>query len=228
MKKRWYLESWVIAIMFALWFVYFIPSIIGIVLLILRKKQDKFNLQLYETTEQKLNNMIAFNEQIGFKRYEDVTNKIAEIETDFSSKKESLELELQSLKNNREQEKENLLSEVKDERNRILSSIDDINRSFQNSKQEKEKELSDLNSVIAKNNEIIIELNNKIDSLHNTEIQKEKQIKTQIKKISRIKELYQSITYAVNNFFDYIPNEAEVNIPKMTCLKLNKLPLVYH
>ena len=105
MKKRWYLESWVIAIMFALWFVYFIPSIIGIVLLILRKKQDKFNLQLYETTEQKLNNMIAFNEQIGFKRYEDVTNKIAEIETDFSSKKESLELELQSLKNNREQEK---------------------------------------------------------------------------------------------------------------------------
>lgn len=187
MKKRWYLESWVIAIMFALWFVYFIPSIIGIVLLILRKKQDKFNLQLYETTEQKLNNMIAFNEQIGFKRYEDVTNKIAEIETDFSSKKESLELELQSLKNNREQEKENLLSEVKDERNRILSSIDDINRSFQNSKQEKEKELSDLNSVIAKNNEIIIELNNKIDSLHNTEIQKEKQIKTQIKKYQGLK-----------------------------------------
>lgn len=223
MKKRWYLESWVIAIMFALWFVYFIPSIIGIVLLILRKKQDKFNLQLYETTEQKLNNMIAFNEQIGFKRYEDVTNKIAEIETDFSSKKESLELELQSLKNNREQEKENLLSEVKDERNRILSSIDDINRSFQNSKQEKEKGLSDLNSVIAKNNEIIIELNNKIDSLHNTEIQKEKQIKTQIKKISRIKELYQSITYAVNNFFDYIPNEAEVNIPKNDLLEAEQI-----
>ncbi|WP_446897482.1 DUF4041 domain-containing protein [Clostridium sp. LBM24168] len=40
MKKKWYLQTWFIAIMFAFWF-FIIPGIIGIILLILSIKQDK-------------------------------------------------------------------------------------------------------------------------------------------------------------------------------------------
>ena len=40
MKQKWYLKTWVICILFAFWFVYGIPLIIGIILLILKRKED--------------------------------------------------------------------------------------------------------------------------------------------------------------------------------------------
>ena len=41
MKKKWYLKTWLICILFALWFLYGIPLLIGIVLLILKNRQEK-------------------------------------------------------------------------------------------------------------------------------------------------------------------------------------------
>lgn len=41
MKQKWYLRTWVIALCFAFWFAYGIPLLIGIILLILKNKQEK-------------------------------------------------------------------------------------------------------------------------------------------------------------------------------------------
>lgn len=40
-KRKWYLKTWIIAALFALWIVYFIPPIIGIILLVKKRKEDK-------------------------------------------------------------------------------------------------------------------------------------------------------------------------------------------
>ena len=49
MKQKWYLQTWLICVLFALWFLYGIPLIIGIVLLVLKTKEDK---KLAETITQ--------------------------------------------------------------------------------------------------------------------------------------------------------------------------------
>ncbi|WP_373216552.1 DUF4041 domain-containing protein [Ruminococcus sp. 5_1_39BFAA] len=41
MKKKWYLQTWLICVLFAFWFLYGIPLLIGIVLLVLKSKDDK-------------------------------------------------------------------------------------------------------------------------------------------------------------------------------------------
>lgn len=49
MKKKWYLKTWIICILFAFWFACGIPLLLGILLLILKNKQDKENSIMYET-----------------------------------------------------------------------------------------------------------------------------------------------------------------------------------
>lgn len=222
MKRKWYLGTWIIAIMFALW-IFLIPPIIGIILLILRTRQDKQNFELYKTKEKELNDMIQFNENIGFHRYEDITNEVNKIKSDFSAEKIGLESEIQSLKNNRDHEKERLLLEVKDERDKLISSIDEINRDFLKTKSKKDQEISNLNSIIEKNNEIISELNTKIKKLEKDESRKEKQIETQTRKLSRIKELQGSITYCINNFFNYEPSNSEIILSKNDILESDQI-----
>ena len=41
MKKKWYLNTWLICLLFAFWFAYGIPLLLGIVLLILKNKAEK-------------------------------------------------------------------------------------------------------------------------------------------------------------------------------------------
>lgn len=49
MKQKWYLKTWFIAILFALWFLYGIPLIIGIILLCIKNKKDKQFQKSYDT-----------------------------------------------------------------------------------------------------------------------------------------------------------------------------------
>lgn len=49
MKQKWYLKTWIICVLFACWFIYGIPLLLGILLLILKNKQDKEISLLYET-----------------------------------------------------------------------------------------------------------------------------------------------------------------------------------
>lgn len=48
MKQKWYLKTWFICVLFAFWFVYGVPLLLGIILLVLKNKQDKDNLLIYE------------------------------------------------------------------------------------------------------------------------------------------------------------------------------------
>ena len=108
MKRKWYLQPWLIAIMFALW-IFLIPPIIGIILLILYYKENKKITAFYTDKDKQLSDMIAFNEKIGFSRYEDVTNEIQTIRDNFEKEKSDLQQEIDSLRQNKEQEKEKIL-----------------------------------------------------------------------------------------------------------------------
>ncbi len=41
MKRKWYLQTWLICLLFAFWFVYGVPLLLGIVLLVLKNKAEK-------------------------------------------------------------------------------------------------------------------------------------------------------------------------------------------
>ena len=214
MNKKWYFEPWVIAIMFALW-IFLIPPIIGIILLILRKRQDKQNLELYQTKEKELNDMISFNEQMGFKRYEDITNEVERIRTNFKLERDNLEKEISSLTKNRDLEKEKLLEETKRERQEILSTIDRERQEFVKAKSRRDKELTELNEIISKNNESIEELDKRIQKLKTSELKIEKQITSQKNKLLKIKELYKSVDYCITNFLEFEPQAELIKLPEI-------------
>lgn len=69
--KKWYLQTWFIAIMFALWFLYGIPLIIGIVLLFIQRRELN-----------KLNN--------SYGTYDELQSKISSLSTDYAKKNAEL------------------------------------------------------------------------------------------------------------------------------------------
>lgn len=189
MKQKWYLQTWLICILFGLWWLWGIPLIIGIILLVLSIKQSKQNKLIF------INNQNLLNE-IGAERYDDVTNKINAIELDFEIKKNNLNLEIERLQNNMESEKQKILADIEFERLTASNKLNDINDTISN----KESLITQLNFEIER---LTVE-NDKLD----------KQMQSQIKKISKVKELYKSVDYVINNFFNYIPNDLLLKIPQ--------------
>ena len=57
------------------------------------------------------------------------------------------------------------------------------------------------NKIISENNSIIAKLREEISSLSEKEAKLSKQVATQTRKLSRSKELFQSVSYAIDNFF---------------------------
>lgn len=81
MKRKWYLQTWFICILFACWFLYGIPLIIGIILLLFKNKEDKRILQQAEQAaqfEEKLNTL-------GATEYFEVKQKIDSMNEEISS-----------------------------------------------------------------------------------------------------------------------------------------------
>lgn len=222
MKRKWYLQPWLIAIMFALW-IFLIPPIIGIILLILYYKENKKITAFYTDKDKQLSDMIAFNEKIGFSRYEDVTNEIQTIRDNFEKEKSDLQQEIDSLRQNKEQEKEKILSEIQEEKEKLLKSVDSITADLEKTKREKNSEISCLNDLIATNNSTIKELNSKILTLSDSIQKKEKQLSNQSTKLSRIKELYKSTEYCIENFFNYVPSDSSFVMPDKDLLESEEL-----
>lgn len=222
MKHKWYLQPWIIAIMFALW-IFLIPPVIGIILLILYYKENKKITTFYANKDKQLSDMIAFNEKIGFSRYEDVTNEIQTIRADFEKEKSGLQQEIISLQQNKEQEKQKILAEIQEERESLLQSIDSINADLEKTKEEKNSEISCLNNLISNNNDTIKELNSKILALSDSIQKKEKQLSNQSAKLSRIMELYKSIEYCIENFFNYTPPDSSFVMPDTDLLESEEL-----
>lgn len=168
MKKRWYLETWVIAICF-FFGIFGIPALIGGILIIFRYLQDKNNLKLFNETnqqvndlshknielEEKIQNLLNRNEEIGISTYEEVSAKLEELR----------------------------------------------------------KEIQDSNIIIANNNSKIADLNTEIQNLEKDVQNKEKQVFTQINKIRKIKELYKSIEYYIDNFLHPYDENQRVIVP---------------
>lgn len=74
-------------------------------------------------------------------------------------------------------------------------------------------EIDKTNINIANNNQIINELNDKINDLIQKEEKIEKQLTTSQNKLNRSKELYKSVTYSIDNFLSYSPelNNCKLN-----------------
>lgn len=85
---------------------------------------------------------------------------------------------------------------------RTKKSADDYSR---NVRSKAEQSVSSLTEEIDKKKATIAELNESINSLTETESRRQKNLKTAVNKLTRSKELYGSVTYAIDNFFNYAP-----------------------
>lgn len=85
---------------------------------------------------------------------------------------------------------------------RTKKSADDYSR---NVRSKAEQSVSSLTEEIDKKKATIAELNESINSLTETESRRQKNLKTAVNKLARSKALYGSVTYAIDNFFNYAP-----------------------
>ena len=193
MQKKWYLSTWVIVIMFAAW-IFIIPPIIGIVLAILRLKQEKKNELMFEEAQADLQKMKDFNESIGFHRYEDVTSKVEEIN-----------LEIQELLTEKETKKEEIILEAKAEKDLIIQEMNEQKDNLESVIISLNQKISELNNIIAQNQSKVSDLNISISELNEKEAKKTKQLTNQENKLRRLKELYKSVEYCIQNFFAFTP-----------------------
>ncbi len=84
----------------------------------------------------------------------------------------------------------------------IKKSADDYSK---NIRARAEQSISSLMEEIDKKKATIAELNESINSLTETESRRQKNLKTAVNKLTRSKALYGSVTYAIDNFFNYAP-----------------------
>ncbi len=187
MKNKWYLQAWIICLCFALWFLV-IPLVVGIVLLVIQMKQSKENCKSYDQMKKLL-------DEVGVERYSDLTEKISNIENDFEIKRQNLTNEIIRLENDREKEKQKILNEIS------------VQQAAANAN------LANIENSINEKNSIITQLNLEIERLSLDNDNLSKQAQSQIKKISKIKELYKSVSYAIDKFFNFIPSDTMISIP---------------
>ena len=222
MKRRWYLGTGIIAICF-FFGIFGIPALIGAVLIVLRYLQDKKNLQLCNQInqqtndltkknselEEKVQNLLKYNEEIGLSTYEEVNKEIERIRTNFEQEKQNLISEIDNFKQTYESEKERLVNEA--------------NKQINEEQMQKQSEISSLDAIIDKHTKIESSLSTKISELNDSIQKKEKQLQSQSNKLSRIKELYKSIEYCINNFVEYVPREYEILLNKFDLEEADEL-----
>lgn len=213
MKKKWYLSTPVIVILFSAW-LFIVPPILGIVLAILRFKQERENKKAYSDALQEVQKMQDFNNSIGFSRYEDVTNEIARMTTEFETQKSSLQQEISDLTKKRDEKLQMLLTETKAERDSILRAATDEKAQVDAELSALNSRLAELNEMIANNNTEISNQLHRLEDLQQNQQKLDKQILSQENKLRRIKELYKSIDYCVSNFFEYIPQSEYAKLPE--------------
>lgn len=85
---------------------------------------------------------------------------------------------------------------------RTKKSADDYSR---NVRSKAEQSILSLTEEIDKKKATVAELNESINSLTETESRRQKNLKTAVNKLTRSKALYGSVTYAIDNFFNYAP-----------------------
>lgn len=104
-NKKFFLQTWFIALMFACWFLYGIPAIVGIVLIILQSRENKKLLTKYGDHEQitaEIDKLKADyktqkeSQQAEFENSANILNqKIDKLQADYQTKKESQQAEFE-------------------------------------------------------------------------------------------------------------------------------------
>lgn len=166
MKQKWYYQTWFISILFAFWWMYGIPLVIGIILVIIKARVDNQNNRIFIEKENLLKERENLLNEIGASRYIDVTNKVTNMETELNKRQLFFE-----------------------------------------------NQFIELNNDINKKESILTQLNIEIERLTLENDKAEKQIQSQVKKLNKIKELYKSVDYAINNYFNYTPDDTMLKIP---------------
>lgn len=160
-KRKWYLQTWFIAILIALW-ILIVPPILGIILIVLQHKDDKKRISSLESQKVDLENRKSeFEKQksdLNIDSYTDLEEKITAAKINFEKEKRSLQDEIKALTNNRDAEKEKLLAEVHDQLGTITEEIEELNKK----RGLKEREISDLTQDINNKKEQIVQLDDEI------------------------------------------------------------------
>lgn len=113
------------------------------------------------------------------------------------------------------------LNEKSDECNALNQTLNNLGYSDYSTIQQKTQELQNkynaqqrqFDSTVKTNQEIIQKLQDKISQLNDQQEKSEKQLKTTINKISRSKELYKSMDFAITNFFECDPQLQNIRLP---------------
>lgn len=83
-KEKWYLNTWIIALLFSMWF-FVIPLIIGVVLISQQKQQNSYAKFLHEdeirSLKKALDHERSKNEEYGIYSFEDAKGKMDDIES---------------------------------------------------------------------------------------------------------------------------------------------------
>ncbi len=147
MKQKWYLQTWLIAICFALWFL-ILPLIVGIILLV---KQYKSNNKLFNEEKTKLAEEKA-EVELRAERLNMVT--LEQVNEEIEIKKK----ELDSLICNRDAEKAKIVAECDDH---VIQKEKEL-IALQKNLETKNKELKEIESVIENKKSEIVQLDNEI------------------------------------------------------------------
>lgn len=121
MKKKWYLKTWIICVLFGLWFLYGIPLVIGIVLLILKSKQEKNLLNENEQLSSEVSSLqqLLTPEMKDAHALQSLVESLHKEESDAILAAENAKIDAQ----NAIEEKENAIKELDDEINRKKKEI---------------------------------------------------------------------------------------------------------
>ena len=197
MKQKWYLSDWFIGILFFLWPLYGIPLVIGIILLTIKHSLTKKQFmqteeQLNQLTLQKqtlLNQLNKEKEQL-----RNLTEENALLLNNINQSNKEKEQSTEQLKNLTE-ENTLLLNNI----NALQEKLTSLNASEYFEVEERIKQAyTDLDKYSSNKTQLLLEIERL--TLENNKLLKS--IESSKKKLSQIKDLYSSIKYTLDNFFD--------------------------
>ncbi len=121
MKQKWYLQTWIIALLCALWYFFIPASIVGLVLLILQHVNNHKISQEIENDYQDYNNAIEELEN----ELEAIVSKYDELIAELNAQNEQQELTIKSL-NNEKNELEAIINKLHTELQRQSESLEGL------------------------------------------------------------------------------------------------------
>lgn len=127
MKQKWYLQTWLICLLFGMWF-FIVPPIIGIFLLILKNKEDKKNASAFQqlfSDNQNLHSLMTPEMQDAH-ALQKLVNSLQEEEKSTRTSIEQLTSEKEGIVHKKEDEINKLDSEIASKKKLIISLDDEI------------------------------------------------------------------------------------------------------